>query len=142
MVPGYTKDILIGVLKGLLSETDEVADCQADVMVADATLAAVVADINKRHFTAAISDLGIALQKIQPLLTDCEPVGSDAQNLLEALKKLSPKTVKDNLKANSADIFEQLSQASRQMSVDDYDGVGVHLGIALREVIASNDLVV
>lgn len=134
--PSHCEDILTGVIEGLLSETDEVATCRADVAAAGPALAAVVDEFEDGDIVAAIGDL---LGTVQPLVSKCGATGSDAQKLLQALEDLSPKAVEANFKAYIGDMFIEFSEASHCKDADDYKGAGVHLGRALRNLIEGED---
>merc|ERR1712100_663198 len=95
------KEIATGVLKGLLSDADDVSTCEMDAMSAGAMFGAAVADLKAGKPLDACTDLSIAFGKIQPTITDCETVKEEVAKLAKELKDINPKKAMQNFKTQS-----------------------------------------
>merc|ERR1711876_154543 len=166
------EDVLMGMLKGLLPGTDDdnYSSCRVAILKSQ-EFGGVIKDLGKfldnlikavRKFLTGgfppgggiINDvlkelktvvdgviklLEAILKNLMPL---CEGMRTDIQQLLDAAKQLSPEAVEANIHANGADIVKELMDVSQLMQSEDHDRAGVHLSLALQQVMESNDLLV
>lgn len=138
----HTKDIATGVLKGLLSDTDDVGTCVSDALSAGAMFGAAAADIKAGKVLEACTDVSIALGKIQPLANDCNTVKGELAVLAKELKDINEEKAMKNFKAQHSAIMEELAHASESRDDEKYEDYGMHIGFALRKIIADESVVV
>jgi len=134
--PSHTKDILFGVFKGLLADTDDdFVTCELDGMSAVLMFAATLADLRDGKIIDASTDLSLALGKIAPLVADCQVVAAQLGMLAASLEGFSPAKAEASVEAHETEILEAFAEASKCMDAEDWAGYGLHLGAALRHVI-------
>jgi len=135
----HGKDVLIGMIKGMLSDTDDVQMCELDGISAGAMFGAALADLKAHKFVDVATDLSIALGKVQPLVNDCGSARSDVETLLSALKQFSRAEALANIVNHRTAIFSEMAAASECKKSEDYPGYGKHLGAALRHVLEAEE---
>jgi len=136
-----TLQIAMGLLRGLLSDTDDIDICVQDGTSSVDFLIDAVKDIRARKVRALV-DLLEALEKLQPLSTDCAPIRNNVQKLINAVQGVSWAKAKANLKAHGADINAALEAAADCQDASDFSGMGKQLGIALRKLFEEDGIVV
>merc|ERR1712048_468644 len=140
--PKHTKEIATGVMKGLLADTDDFETCSMDAMSAGAMFGAAAADLKAGKPLDAITDLSIALGKIQPTVTDCEVVKDEVAKLAKELKDINVKKAMQNFQQQRSAILQDLADASTAKDAEKFEEYGMHLGFAIRKVIAEDGMIV
>lgn len=135
-------DVLKGMMKGLLSDTDDVDTCTTDGLGEVLMLAASVEDLKEGKVLDFLTDLSVALGKIQPLLSDCKVVQGEVQKLLSAIKAVTPAKAKTNAKVHRSDILEAVAGFSRAGDAKDYENMGQSVGVILRKLLEEDGVTV
>jgi len=132
----------MGVWMGLLSDTDDMDVCIIDGISGFGSLNDAVKDFKDGKVAKAFTDLSDAFGQVEPFVADCKVVNAEVQKLFDALKHFSPATAEANFKAHRTDVLEAVSQASKCHDAEDWNGMGMQLGIALRKVLEEDGVVV
>jgi len=140
--PSHSQEILMGIFKGLLSDTDDILSCQGDVIGGVSLLMAFQEDVKAAKIVDAISDLSAGLSKIQLAVEDCGTVSNELKTLVAELKDVSPRKALANFKVHQTEILKTLAEASESKDSGDFTTYGMKIGFALRMVIAEDSLVI
>lgn len=89
-----------------------------------------------------MDDLSIAFGKIKPAATDCEVVKDELAKLAKELKDVNPKKAMQNFKQQRSAILQDLADASSAKDAEKFEEYGMHLGFAIRKVIAEDGMIV
>merc|ERR1711953_46782 len=140
--PSHMKDIASGVLKGLLSDTDDFNTCYMDGFSVSAMLGAALFDFKAGKIVDACTDMSIALGKIEPMAGGCGTVKDEVVKLVGELKDIDEEKAMNNFKTKHSAIMEDVSQASAARDAGKYEEYGMLLGFALRKIIAEDSVIV
>merc|ERR1712217_217609 len=125
------KDILTGMLNGLLSDTQDFDTCSLDGLQDVLLLAASVSDLQEKKFLDFTQDLSIFFGKIAPTFNDCKVMAAEVEHLLGALKSLSPAHVAANVKAHHTEILGHVASWSAAVDAQANETIGIELGTVI-----------
>lgn len=134
----HNKDVLIGMLKGLLSDDDIVQTCELDGISAGAMSKAALEDLKAHKFVEFATDLSFVLGKVQPLVDHCGSAASDVHSLIAALKDFTPAAALTHIEAQRSEILTEVSAAYASKHDEDYAGFGRHIGTVVRHVLEAD----
>merc|ERR1712176_495490 len=134
--PSHTGAIVTGVLKGLLSDTDDVEPCLLDAVSTGGSIAAALSELKEGKVMDAIKDLSDALAQVQPTVQDCQIVKDEIAKLGKALKDINVAKAMQNFHNHQTEIMQDLADASTARDGEKYEECGMHLGFAMRKVLA------
>jgi len=96
----HSAEVLLGMVKGLLTDSDDADLCQLDGLSAVEGFRKVAEDLQNDKFVEVATDLSDALANVDPLVSDCQAVKDEAHELVDALKVLTPDAAQANFKAH------------------------------------------
>merc|ERR1739848_422015 len=105
LLGNHSSEVLVGVVKGLLTDGDEADTCEMDGLSTTMMFGAALADLQAHKFVDVASGLSIAFGKVDPLVTDCKVVEEEALELANALKVLTPEAAHANFDAHHTEIL-------------------------------------
>jgi len=144
VAPKHTKDILMGMFAGLLSDTgaDDMDACLLDDISVVGNFVGAIEDLKKGKILDVVQDLAAAFGAIQPAVADCGVVKAELQKIMSGVRHVTPAKAKANFKAHETEILEAAAAASKCRDGEDYKGMGTQFGVALRKIIEEDGMIV
>jgi len=147
--PHYEGQIIGGVIKGLLADTDILAPCENDGFATVMQFVSVIQELKAGKVKDAVNDLGDAFGMVSPLIKECQVPQDAAKKLEDAIDDLTREQALKNFHAHQTEIMTHITAASAHhdkavvhSDSNEFGLMGMEMGEALRRIIETDSLVV
>lgn len=138
----HNQKLVAGLLKGLLSDADNIDSCQTDATTTGTLVMAAVEDVKAGKFMDAVSKVQKSVAQLQPLADECRPIADELSALMTDVLHFSPEKAKTNFVAHEKEIMDAFAEAAKARAAGDFDTLGYQIGLVARNVLLADAVVV